>query len=293
MKRTSEFSRPSSPGSKRQRIQRGESPDVADDTTSMSHSYMSSAPDPWDRVPRLGSGMSSKGKSSQPGVIDIVEESLEMFQHDPHNKINQSSELQSPQKSAAISISIASQKNTEPDVSIVNIMSNKDTGQSNQRGTITVSPLTVQETSGPSASSKRQQNLSVRQESRPQQQEYHSPQVHPQDTQYSNYSQANEESMFNPSKQNQQVRMAGSEMYLTSTPSRQQPVPVSLTAASSQSKPFAMGSANQAGMSSALSTSHGSPSSSRNLSTSVRAPAGGAAGSSSQEYGGETGPSRY
>ena len=149
MKRNSDFNRPGSPGMKRQRMQRG-SPDVsmygsdkADDTVSMAHSYMS--PDPWDRVPRLGAG-SSKGKS-RPGVVDIVEESVQLIETEPPGKDPGPGRSHHKQ---SVAISVASQYNTEPELSIVNVPSDKESnGHTNTtsshlaRGSITVSPLTI------------------------------------------------------------------------------------------------------------------------------------------------------
>ncbi|XP_033753453.1 protein sister of odd and bowel-like isoform X8 [Pecten maximus] len=284
-KRMSDFPRPGSPGSKRPRLHRGGSPsdvtvigsDKADDTASMSHSYMAGAPDPWDRVPKLGSGMGrqgASGRNSQPGVIEIVEESIELVQTEPPEKDSgQSSSSRSSQKtSSSISIAIASQYNTDPDLSIVNVPEKpssvtqppgpSSSSSTPQHGSITVSPLTVFQDSqhaqsSPSsssssrdmpglASSSSTDRLNERQTSFRQEQPF------------SGFSQKPEENMFSPSKFHQQQPRT-SETHTTSTPQRT-PFPVSMAPSASLGKPFAAGSAMQAMVtSSPIAVSQSSP----------------------------------
>ncbi|XP_021368181.1 uncharacterized protein LOC110459952 isoform X3 [Mizuhopecten yessoensis] len=284
IKRVSDFPRPGSPGSKRPRLYRGGSPsdvtvigsDKADDTASMSHSYMSGAPDPWDRVPKLGSGMSRQGatgRNSQPGVIEIIEERIELVQTEPPEKDSgQPSSSRSSQKSAAVSIAVTSQFNTEPDISVVNVFgspetqsttaaSNAITSSSSSRGSITVSPLTIfQEPHPQSSSAPEPSSSSSTVES--------SGQV--SEIQFAGFSQRQDvvDSVYGMGKQQKSV-----DSQLTSTP-HQRPFPVSVSPIT-QPKPFAAGSAVQAGISSpsSMSLPLGSPSSSKSVQKPRSAPA--------------------
>ncbi|XP_060086420.1 protein sister of odd and bowel-like isoform X11 [Ylistrum balloti] len=285
-KRMSDFPRPGSPGSKRPRLNRGASPsdgtvigsDKADDTASMSHSYMAGAPDPWDRVPKLGSGMGRQGatgKNSQPGVIEIVEESIELVQTEPPEKDSgQPSSSRSSQKtSSSISIAIASQYNTDPDLSIVTVPEKPSSAtqppgpisssSTPQQGSITVSPLTVFQDSqhaqsSPSSSSSSRDLPGLASSSTTDRQTSFR-----QEQPFSGFSQKQDsENVFSSSKQHQQQPRT-SDSQMTSTPQRT-PFPVSITPSASQGKPFAAGSAMQAMVtSSPISVSQSSPAPSR------------------------------
>lgn len=158
--------RPMSPGGKRQRTQQQQqqqrplSPNIdlamfgqkADDTLSMAHSYMGNvgnqAADPWERVPRIGTGHGQRPQQ-KPGVIEIVEDSLEILQTQPPDKDGNKSAPPVIQKSLAISVS--SQVNSSTDVHIVNVNDSSSHStivtdgpiMSTGRDSITVSPLTV------------------------------------------------------------------------------------------------------------------------------------------------------
>ncbi|XP_062591185.1 uncharacterized protein LOC134252699 isoform X3 [Saccostrea cucullata] len=156
MKRMSNFPRPTSPGSKRQRMGRPSSPLIdshssshrADDTLSMAHSYRSSQPDPWERVPQLGAGTRLP---TQPGVIDIVEDCLEIIQtEEPEKDARGNVKPDSRPKQKSVSIGVSSQMNTATDVHVVNISDPGGTGgplkqttTNGSRGSITVNPLTM------------------------------------------------------------------------------------------------------------------------------------------------------
>lgn len=156
MKRMSSFTGPSSPGSKRQRMGRPSSPHIdshssshrADDTLSMAHSYRNSQPDPWDRVPRLGAGTRP---AAQPGVIDIVEDCLEIIQtEEPEKDARGMIKPDSRPKQKSVSIGVSSQMNANTDVHVVNISDPggsvgppKQVTANGSRGSITVNPLTM------------------------------------------------------------------------------------------------------------------------------------------------------
>ncbi|XP_069132874.1 uncharacterized protein [Argopecten irradians] len=282
IKRVSDFPRPGSPGSKRPRLNRGGSPsdvtvigvDKADDTASMSHSYMAGPPDPWDRVPKLGSGMSRHGatgrSNSQPGVIEIVEESIELVQTEPPEKDSGQSSSRSSQRSAAVSIAVTSQFNTEPDISVVNVFGNPDTqsstpaaatntitSSSSSRGSITVSPLTIFQDPHPPSSTEPSSTVDS---SSGQDQRL-------SELQFSGFSQRPDTDGYSSAKQK------SGESQLTSTP-QQRPFPMSMSPIN-QPKPFAAGSAMQAGMTSpsSMSLPLGSPSSSKSVPKPRSAPA--------------------
>ncbi|XP_069132925.1 zinc finger protein 37-like isoform X19 [Argopecten irradians] len=279
-KRMSDFPRPGSPGSKRPRLNRGGSPsdvtvigaDKADDTASMSHSYMAGPPDPWDRVPKLGSGMGRHGatgrSNSQPGVIEIVEESIELVQTEPPEKDSGQSSSRSSQKTSSVSIAIASQYNTDPDLSIVNVTEKpssatqppgpSSSSSTPQHGSITVSPLTVfqdsqhaQSSPSSSSSSRDMPGLASSSSSSDRQTSFR------QEQPFSGFSQKSDDSLYSPSKHHQPRT---SEPHTTSTPQQRAPFPVSMAPSASLGKPFAAGSAMQAmPTSSPVGSSHSSP----------------------------------
>ncbi|XP_048730168.2 uncharacterized protein LOC125647517 isoform X5 [Ostrea edulis] len=118
-KRTSEFPRPPSPGSKRQRTQ-----DMhADDAASMSSSYSHVAPDPWDRVPKLGMPFHARGGqgSQQLGVIDVVEDSLELIQTDPPDSSGGRAAKDQRSSQKSVSIAVSSQLSNSTDLQIVDV----------------------------------------------------------------------------------------------------------------------------------------------------------------------------
>ncbi|XP_021368232.1 uncharacterized protein LOC110459972 isoform X5 [Mizuhopecten yessoensis] len=266
-KRTSEFSRPGSPGGKRQRMYMhpgSPSVDRADDHHSMSDSYKAShlAPDPWERVPRLGSGMGRQGatgRNSQPGVIEIVEDSLEIVQTEPINKDpnKPSDSRQTVQKSVAISI--ASQITDSTDLRVVNITgsnrdgsnttsttsSSKSSSHAHQessfppKSNVLSSPLTsLQQSFSSSGAMHRMPDMSshvmpgpsFRQERAPE--HFHIP----------NFSSTDLELVQVP-KPNKMQEAAAST---SSSQSQRQPFPVSLSPVGASSKAsFAIGSASQ------------------------------------------------
>ncbi|KAK3101300.1 hypothetical protein FSP39_002534 [Pinctada imbricata] len=115
-----------SPGGKRQKVHRPSSPPTdhsmsqrMSDMHSMSESYMPDANDPWDRVPRLGASGARSG--SQPGIIDIVEDSLELIQTDPPGKHPGENSFDTRRVQQTVGISVASQHNKGADLQIVNV----------------------------------------------------------------------------------------------------------------------------------------------------------------------------
>ncbi|KAK3103686.1 hypothetical protein FSP39_021012 [Pinctada imbricata] len=165
LKRGSDFSRPQSPGNKRQRLHRAPSPNDsrlnqrADDTLSMAHSYTQGGQgrDPWDPRGRGGTRV-----PPQPGVIDIVEDSIEIIQSD------QSDKGDGHIKQKSVSIGVTSQYNTATDVRVVSVNDSGGTGKlhtsgakshdplqnsnSDARGSITVSPLPIFDSSSSQSS---------------------------------------------------------------------------------------------------------------------------------------------
>ncbi|XP_062616309.1 uncharacterized protein LOC134278018 isoform X7 [Saccostrea cucullata] len=120
-KRTSDFPQPPSPGGKRQRTQ-----DMhADDAASMASSYSHVAPDPWDRVPKLGMPYHARGGqgSQQPGVIDIVEDSLELIQTDPPDSSGDRSNKDQRLSQKSVSIAVASKISNSTNLQIVDVAS--------------------------------------------------------------------------------------------------------------------------------------------------------------------------
>lgn len=118
--------RPISPGSKRPRFQRQPSP-MSDsrthDMSGMKESY--TVNDPWDRVPRLGSHSSTPSSvhvpSQQPGVIDIVEDSIELIQTEPPGKRPGEEERELRKVQSTVGVSVASQRDAPADVQIVSV----------------------------------------------------------------------------------------------------------------------------------------------------------------------------
>lgn len=124
MKRSSESSgRPPSPGSKRARVQSG-GPGMmgrVDDRFSMAHSYTQ---DPFERVPRLGSGYQQP--KPQPGVIEILEDTIEMVTSEPPERDPDGWPRKSdrPPIQKSMSISVAGQvKGGDSDLQIIDVSS--------------------------------------------------------------------------------------------------------------------------------------------------------------------------
>ncbi|KAK3101400.1 hypothetical protein FSP39_003274 [Pinctada imbricata] len=124
-KRAGETMRADSPGTKRMRSFRTGS---ADQSWQTDHGAGMSSADPWDRVPREGL-MSSRG--SQPGIIDMVEDSVEIVHTEPLSdsggKSNSNRSVTLPQDRVALSV--ASQMNASSDVQIIDT-SYANSGQS-------------------------------------------------------------------------------------------------------------------------------------------------------------------
>ncbi|XP_048780402.2 uncharacterized protein LOC125683366 isoform X3 [Ostrea edulis] len=116
--------RPISPGSKRPRFQGHRSP-LSDsrthDMSGMKESY--TVNDPWDRVPRLGSHTPTSVHipSQQPGVIDIVEDSIELLQTEPPSKRPGEDSREVRKVQSTVGVSVASQRDAPSDVQIVNV----------------------------------------------------------------------------------------------------------------------------------------------------------------------------
>ncbi|KAK3103322.1 hypothetical protein FSP39_018480 [Pinctada imbricata] len=271
-KRFSESGRPPSPGSKRQRLHRPSSPtqDISGqrihDVDSMTEGYGIGANDPWDRIPRIGSGM--PGASVKPGVIDIREDSLELLQTDPPKDAGGGRHQEQRKVQSSVGISVASQHNTSADLRIVNVSEGQGLSRppaAQQSGTatssrqITVSPL-MQLDSPSSSSSVDSSKFSSDRFTSVQRKEPERPQPHTSSvnmptplssstTMPSSLSSSDYTPMAQPSAS--PGRQKSQETFQTSTPQRQ-PYPVSLTAvrpSHSAQKPFAAGSATQAGVS--------------------------------------------
>ncbi|XP_062593938.1 uncharacterized protein LOC134255432 isoform X4 [Saccostrea cucullata] len=118
--------RPMSPGTKRPRFQRQSSP-MSDsrthDMSGMKESY--TVNDPWDRVPRLGSHSSTPTSvhvpSHQPGVIDIIEDSIELLQTEPPGKRPGDDGRELRKVQSTVGVSVASQRDAPADVQIVSV----------------------------------------------------------------------------------------------------------------------------------------------------------------------------
>lgn len=159
MKRPSEMSRPGSPGNKRHRSNRPSSPSSdASGSGDMSHS----TPAPWERVPQLGSGMSSQSSSwpsqvgrsqPEPGVIEIIEDSLELVQTVGPDKDSGpgGTRLDPRAVQKSVAISVASQMNTETDLRVVDVPSD----HSDTRTTYQTSTAPSAQVQGPGSSHSR------------------------------------------------------------------------------------------------------------------------------------------
>lgn len=112
-KRISEV-QPPSPGAKRQRIQSRSSSDSFNDF---------GASDPWDRVPREGLMGSSSARNTQPGVIEIMEDSVEIVHSD---KPEDSGGTRRDNPQDRMSLSVASQMKANNDVQIINASSGSE-----------------------------------------------------------------------------------------------------------------------------------------------------------------------
>lgn len=131
VKRTADYPRPPSPGSKRQRTQ-----DMhADDTTSMASSYGHMAPDPWDRVPKLGMPFHTRvGQSSQQaGVVDMLEDSLELIETDPPDSSGGRAGKDQRSSQKGVSIAVASQVNSSTDLQVVDVATEQARSEARSR----------------------------------------------------------------------------------------------------------------------------------------------------------------
>ncbi|XP_011423082.2 uncharacterized protein [Magallana gigas] len=131
VKRNADYPRPPSPGSKRQRTQ-----DMhADDTTSMASSYGHMAPDPWDRVPKLGMPFHTRvGQSSQQaGVIDMLEDSLELIETDPPDSSGGRAGKDQRSSQKGVSIAVASQVNSSTDLQVVDVATEQARSEARSR----------------------------------------------------------------------------------------------------------------------------------------------------------------
>ncbi|XP_048730295.1 zinc finger and BTB domain-containing protein 5-like isoform X7 [Ostrea edulis] len=134
MKRSSDSSgKPPSPDNKRARVQPSSPSGLGqrmDDRFSMAHSYTQ---DPFERVPRLGSGFSQP--KPPPGVIEIIEDSVELVTTDPPERDANGWPKKSdrPPVQKSMSISVAGQvKGGDSDVQIINVSSSGVPPQSKQ-----------------------------------------------------------------------------------------------------------------------------------------------------------------
>ncbi|XP_061178536.1 zinc finger protein 768-like isoform X4 [Saccostrea echinata] len=125
MKRSSDSGgRPPSPGSKRPRVHPSSPSAIgqrADDRFSMAHSYTQ---DPFERVPRLGSGFSQP--KPPPGVIEIIEDSVELVNTEPPERDVDGWPKKSdrPPVQKSMSIAVSSQvKGGDNDIQIINVSS--------------------------------------------------------------------------------------------------------------------------------------------------------------------------
>eukprot|EP00105_Crassostrea_gigas_P020001 XP_011438667.1 PREDICTED: uncharacterized protein LOC105336167 isoform X1 [Crassostrea gigas] len=245
-KRSNEMHRPLSPSVKRQRIHTSSSPKIHD-TSSMAESYGATA-DPWDRVPRLGSGFQG------PGVVDIREDGFELVQTEPPKK-DSSGSVQEPVKvQTSVSLSVSSQHNHSSDLRVVNVLGDPGppapdrAGKSSQaapsssgassRDPITVSPLTFQDSPSSSSSSvdiSRSMGLHDKTPHKKDADKSTHPKVHIPD-----YS----EQQFSSEMMNSSSMPRSSE---DSSSSYRAPYPVAMTQIPRQPapKPFASGSASQ------------------------------------------------
>ena len=113
LKREPNFPHPASPGHKRPRFHRSTPSPLSDDTVSMSQSYANS--DHWEGVSRSGSAKSSL----QPGVVDIVEDGLELVHTNPAGSSHESRSSQN-----SMSVGISSRIDHNRDTQIINVSEN-------------------------------------------------------------------------------------------------------------------------------------------------------------------------
>ncbi|XP_060086262.1 uncharacterized protein LOC132565628 isoform X5 [Ylistrum balloti] len=128
MKRHSDFQRPNSPGSKRPRMHRPGSPSDGQRGDNM---YGHSSHSDSDRVPRLGLGSfpGAAGRNLQPGVVEVIEDSLELVQTEPveRDPVTGRPIDSRPPVQKTVAISVASQvTGGDPDLQIVNVSGVKD-----------------------------------------------------------------------------------------------------------------------------------------------------------------------
>ena len=233
--------RPMSPGSKRPRFQRQQSP-MSDsrthDMSGMKESY--SVNDPWDRVPRLGSHTSTPSSvhvpSQQPGVIDIVEDSIELIQREPPGKQPGDEDRELRKVQSTTGVSVASQRDAPADVQIVSV-----TGASDVSSQKTASDSTAFIPSSPSSS-----DSSSLKERPP----HYSNQTYPQKTDLEKSTPNQEQTSSDVVEIAAQRPPRPPEIMAGVQPP--QPYPVSITSSTRplpqnyQQKPFAAGSAMQA-----------------------------------------------
>ncbi|XP_021368173.1 B-cell lymphoma 6 protein-like isoform X16 [Mizuhopecten yessoensis] len=132
MKRHSDFQRPNSPGSKRPRMHRPGSPSDGQRGDNM---YGHSSHSDSDRVPRLGLGSfpGAAGRNLQPGVIEVIEDSLELVQTEPveRDPVTGRPLDSRPPVQKTVAISVASQvTGGDPDLQIVNVSGVRDSSSS-------------------------------------------------------------------------------------------------------------------------------------------------------------------
>lgn len=140
-KRASDYPRPPSPGSKRQRTQ-----DMhVDDTTTMASSYGHMAPDPWERVPKLGMPFHARGGhgTQQAGVVDIVEDSLELIQTEPPDPSGSRAAKDQRPSQKSVSIAVASQINSNTDLQVVDVATEQARSEARSRNSLPLQPRTT------------------------------------------------------------------------------------------------------------------------------------------------------
>jgi hypothetical protein len=137
-KRISDFPRPPSPGSKRQRTQ-----DMhTDDAASMSSSYGHVAPDPWDRVPKLGMPFHARGgQGSQ--QLGVVEDSLELIQTDPPDSSGGRATKDQRSSQKSVSIAVASQLSNNTDLQIVDVATEQPRQEPRARNSMPITARTT------------------------------------------------------------------------------------------------------------------------------------------------------
>nr|XP_022291508.1 myoneurin-like isoform X9 [Crassostrea virginica] len=245
-KRANEMQRPISPGVKRQRMHTSSSPKIHD-TSSMAESYGAGS-DPWDRVPRLGSGFQG------PGVVDIREDGIELVQTEPPKKDSSGGVQEAAKVQTSVSLSVSSQHNHSSDLRVVNVVGEPGppppdrpakssqaappSSGASSRDPITVSPLAFQDSPSSSSSSadvNRSMALHDKPPSKKEPEKTPQQKVHIPD--YSDPQFTNE--MMNSSSVSRSSEDTG-------TPYRT-PYPVAMTQIprQPQPKPFASGSASQ------------------------------------------------